>query len=222
MTLKNTLIKTIYADHNNSRSIRNALSELLKKYANHSFILNIGSGNTRIASHIKNLDIFDGPNIDYVSSAENIPIEKNTVDLIITQEVFEHLEEPRKALKECYRILKDDGKIFFQVPFIIGYHPSPGDFFRFTKSGIVSFLNEGGFEVEKLEISVGGAVGFYRISVEFFAILFSGPISTLYIPFKGIFSILFYPIKLLDFWFRLSKQKDRIAGGYYAIGKKIL
>jgi len=78
-----------------------------------------------------------------------------------------------------------------------------------------------GFKIEKIEITVAGATGFYRILVEFMAILFSGPISFLYIPFKGIFSVLFYPLKLLDFWFRLSTRRDKIPGGYYAIGKKI-
>jgi hypothetical protein len=62
----------------------------------------------------------------------------------------------------------------------------------------------------------------YFILVEFLAILFSGPISFLYIPFKGVFSLLFYPLKLLDFWFCLSLQRDRIPAGYYAIGKKNL
>ena len=44
-----------------------------------------------------------------------------------------------EAIKECYRILKNDGKIYFQVPFIVGYHPGPTDFYRFTKEGIKNF-----------------------------------------------------------------------------------
>jgi len=220
--LRSTLVNNIYANTNDSIFVKTAINNLLKQYDNNSFILNIGSGNRRIAPHVKNLDISEGKNIDYVCDAENIPIEDNFVDLIITQEAFEHISKPKNALKECYRILKYGGKIYFQVPFIIGYHPGPTDFYRFTKEGMENFLSDVGFEVEKVEITVAGAVGFYRIAVEFFAILFSGPISSLYIPFKGIFSILLYPIKMIDFWFRLSKQRDRIPGGYYAIGKKIL
>jgi hypothetical protein len=73
---------------------------------------------------------------------------------------------------------------------------------------------------KKLEISVGGATGYYRISVEFFAILVSGPIKFIYMPAKGIFSLLLYPLKYLDFWFDLSEQRDRISGGYYAVAIK--
>lgn len=220
--LRSLLVNKIYADTNDSIHTRSAINRLLKEYNGNSFVLNIGSGNKRIAPHVKNLDISSGQNIDYVCDAANIPIDDNSVDFIITQEAFEHIPKPKKALKECYRVLKNGGKIYFQVPFIIGYHPGPTDFYRFTREGIVNFLSDVGFKVEKVEITVAGAVGFYRIAVEFFAILFSGPISSLYIPFKGIFAFLLYPIKMIDFWFRLSKQKDRIPGGYYAIGKKIL
>ena len=216
------LVKTIYADTNKSYHISSEINKLLKQYDDKNFVLNIGSGNKRLAPHVKNLDIIDDLNVDYVCSADNIPIESNSVDLIITQEAFEHIPNSSEAIKECYRILKNDGKIYFQVPFIIGYHPGPTDFYRFTKEGIEKFLNDAGFKLEKIEITVAGATGFYRILVEFLAILFSGPISFLYIPLKGTFALLFYPLKLLDFWFRLSSQRDRIPAGYYAIGKKNL
>ena len=215
------LVEKIYADHNQSNYVKSEIDKLLKQYDDKTFVLNIGSGNKRLAPHVKNLDIIKDLNVDYVCSADKIPIESNSVDLIITQEAFEHIPNSAEAIKECYRILKNDGKIYFQVPFIIGYHPGPTDFFRFTKEGIEKFLKDVGFKIEKIEITVAGATGFYRILVEFMAILFSGPISFLYIPFKGIFSVLFYPLKLLDFWFRLSTRRDKIPGGYYAIGKKI-
>ena len=220
--VRNFLVSTIYADTNQSNYIKSEINKLLKQYDDKTFVLNIGSGNKRLAPHVKNLDIIDDLNVDYVCSADKIPIESNSVDLIITQEAFEHIPNSTEAIKECYRILKNDGKIYFQVPFIVGYHPGPTDFYRFTKEGIEKFLNDAGFKLEKIEITVAGATGFYFILVEFLAILFSGPISFLYIPLKGIFSLLFYPLKLLDFWFRLSSQRDRIPAGYYAIGKKNL
>ena len=216
------LVKTIYADTNKSYHISSEINKLLKQYDDKTFVLNIGSGNKRLAPHVKNLDIIDDLNVDYVCSADKIPIESNSVDLIITQEAFEHIPNSTEAIKECYRILKNDGKIYFQVPFIVGYHPNPTDFYRFTKEGIKKFLNDAGFKLEKIEIAVAGGTGFYAILIEFLAILFSGPISFLYIPLKGTFALLFYPLKLLDFWFRLSSQRDRIPAGYYAIGKKNL
>ena len=218
--LKNILVDNIYADHNGSSYIKSEINNLLKQYDDKNFVLNVGSVNKRLAPHVKNLDILDGKNVDYACSADQMPIESNSVDLIITQETFEHISNPNEAIKECFRVLKKDGQIYFQVPFIVGYHPGPTDFYRFTKEGIQKFLTDAGFKVEKIEITAAGATGFYRILVEFLAILFSGPISFLYMPLKGIFALIFYPLKLLDFWFRLSSRRDKIPCGYYAIGKK--
>ena len=40
----------------------------------------------------------------------------NTFDLFVTQDVFEHIPEPEKALKEIYRCLKPGGRHIFTVP----------------------------------------------------------------------------------------------------------
>lgn len=40
----------------------------------------------------------------------------NSFDLIVTQDVFEHINEPEKALKEIYRCLKPGGCHLFTVP----------------------------------------------------------------------------------------------------------
>jgi SAM-dependent methyltransferase len=218
--LKSFYVSLVYADHNRSTTVRKALKNILESQNEESFILNIGSGQARIAPNIKNLDIIAGPSVDYVGSAEMIPLDNQAVDLIITQEAFEHIQNPDKAINECFRVLKKGGIIYFQVPFIIGYHPGPTDFLRFTKEGVEEFLTRAGFSVRQIDITVGGATGYYRISVEFFAILVSGPINILYIPAKALFSFLLYPVKWFDFWFNWSRQKDRIPGGYFAIASK--
>ncbi|MGE3643979.1 MAG: methyltransferase domain-containing protein [Beijerinckiaceae bacterium] len=218
--IQRLFVSLVYADHNRSGIVKDTLNEILNRYDRNSFILNIGSGDKRIRPNVKNLDIFEGEHVDLIGSAESIPLDDNSVDLVISQEAFEHIQNPELALRECYRILRPGGRIYFQVPFIIGYHPGPTDFIRFTKEGVIEFLTRVGFEVERIEITVAGATGFYRIAVEFFAILFSGPVRLLYLPLKAFFALILYPIKLLDAWFRLSPQRHRIPGGYFAVAHK--
>lgn len=213
-------VKRIYADHNSAAMVKRELGRLLAQIQATDFVLNVGAGHGRIHPLAKNLDIFPGVDIDYVCTADNIPINDGTVDLIITQEAFEHISNPTESIREIHRVLKPHGRLFFQVPFIIGYHPGPTDYWRFTKEGICHFVEINGFEIEIQGVTVGSASGFYRVSVEFFAILFSGPLQSLYLPLKGIFSLLLYPIKWLDAYTRLSAQNDRIAGGYYCIARK--
>ena len=59
-------------------------------------------------------------------------------DLVIHSDVLEHIENPRKGLQECYRVLKENGICIFTVPIIVdrlsmfrennikSYHGLPG------------------------------------------------------------------------------------------------
>jgi ubiquinone/menaquinone biosynthesis C-methylase UbiE len=50
------------------------------------------------------------------SDIENILLPDESVDVIISRYVFEHIKEPDKILKEFKRILKQGGKIIFLTP----------------------------------------------------------------------------------------------------------
>jgi SAM-dependent methyltransferase len=214
------VVKNIYGDHNDAKNVRLGLESLLQKMPLAFLGLNIGAGQTNIHPNIKNLELDDGDNIDYVGSVLNIPCEDEKFDLVIAQEVLEHVNDPFKAIEEISRVLKKDGYFYLQLPFIIGYHPCPNDYWRFTHEGIRELLDKSKFNVVELKISVGPAVGFYRILVEFLSLILSLGIPLLYKPMKLISAILCWPIKLLDPFLIKTKEANRISGGYYIIGQK--
>ena len=214
------VVKNIYGDHNKSKNVRLGLEFVLQKMPLAFVGLNIGAGQDNIHQNIKNLELNDGNNIDYIGSVLNIPCEDGKFDLVIAQEVLEHVNEPFKAIEEISRVLKKSGYFYLQLPFIIGYHPCPNDYWRFTHEGIRELLNKSKFDVVELKISVGPAVGFYRILVEFLSLIFSLGIPFLYKTMKLIFAILCWPIKLLDPFLIVTKEANRISGGYYIIGQK--
>lgn len=213
-------VKKVYADHNDSKQVKHALKKSLDMMPENGVGLNIGAGYTIIDGRFKNLDIFDGPEIDIVAKAECIPLPDNSIDMVITQEVLEHVENPIKAIAEISRVLKPNGILFCQLPFIIGYHPGPTDFWRFTKEGIVTLVENNGLKCKKLGMTVGPMTGFYRILVELLAIIISMPFAKLYIPAKFLMALLFYPIKYLDIFLINSPQADRISGGYFVVAQK--
>ena len=47
----------------------------------------------------------------------DIPFESNTLDYILSTEVFEHIPDPYKAFSEIHRILKIGGSHIFTVPY---------------------------------------------------------------------------------------------------------
>ena len=76
---------------------------------------------------------------DIVGDVCNLPFENSSQDAVLAIYLLEHVEEPRKAVKEIYRSLKPGGYCFIQVPFIFYYHPMKGyykDYFRFTRDGL--------------------------------------------------------------------------------------
>jgi SAM-dependent methyltransferase len=218
--LKYYFVKKVYADHNDTRKVKQALSKLLRNLPEDAEGLNIGAGRTKIDSRIQNLELEQGEGIDLVGSVEDIPAKDSSFDFVITQEVLEHVESPLKGIKEIHRVLKPGGLAYIQLPFIIGFHPCPNDYWRFSHEGMRALADSSGLDVIELDMSVGPAVGFYRILVEFFAVLISFNVYSIYKSAKLSASLFFYPIKWLDPLLSKSPQARRIAGGYYMLCKK--
>ena len=218
--LKYHYVKKIYGDHNDAKIVKKTLSDLLTSLPEDALGLNIGAGKSNLDPRILNLEIKDGQGIDIVGSVEDIPAKDSSFDFVITQEVLEHVESPLKGIKEIHRVLKPGGLAYIQLPFIIGFHPCPNDYWRFTHEGMRALANSSGLDVIDLDMSVGPAVGFYRILVEFFAVLISFNIYSIYMLAKLSASLFFYPIKWMDPLLSKSPQAKRIAGGYYMLCKK--
>jgi SAM-dependent methyltransferase len=68
-----------------------------------------------------------------------------TFDLIIAEQVFEHIPSPRRAAQNVRRMLRPGGMFVITTPFLIKFHPCPHDYSRWTKEGMVLFLEENGF-----------------------------------------------------------------------------
>ena len=82
------------------------------------------------------------------ANAECLPFRAESIDVVLLFDVFEHINDDEKALKELYRVLKIGGSVFMQVPFMYPVHDAPYDFRRPTKYGIEELAERNGFFVE--------------------------------------------------------------------------
>ncbi|WP_320173135.1 methyltransferase domain-containing protein [Maridesulfovibrio sp.] len=97
------------------------------------------------------LDMVTGPNVDI---AVNNPycwreLENNSFDVVISGQVFEHIEFFWETMKEIARVLKAGGLLSIVVPgpFGVAYHACPVDCYRFFADGMIAMARYAGLEV---------------------------------------------------------------------------
>lgn len=66
-------------------------------------------------------------------------------DLIIAEQVFEHLKRPEAAARNVYEMLPPGGHFVISTPFLIKIHGYPQDYSRWTPDGLQLFLENAGF-----------------------------------------------------------------------------
>jgi SAM-dependent methyltransferase len=77
-------------------------------------------------------------------------------DLIIAEQVFEHLPWPYRAGRNVWRMLNPDGYFLITTPFLIRVHEGPLDCSRWTDVGLKYFLAECGFPLEGIRSASWG------------------------------------------------------------------
>jgi SAM-dependent methyltransferase/uncharacterized protein YbaR (Trm112 family) len=80
-------------------------------------------------------DVAFGPRTTLICDAHCLPFEDNSFDGVIIQAVLEHVVDPWRCLEEIYRVLKKDGLVYAETPFIQQVHGGRYDFTRFTHLG---------------------------------------------------------------------------------------
>jgi SAM-dependent methyltransferase len=90
---------------------------------------------------------------EYDVCAEPLP---DTFDLIIAEQVFEHLLWPYRAGRNVYQMLNTGGHFLISTPFLVKVHKIPDDCTRWTETGLKYFLAECGFPLEGIRTGSWG------------------------------------------------------------------
>ncbi|MBI1359075.1 MAG: methyltransferase domain-containing protein [Alphaproteobacteria bacterium] len=77
-------------------------------------------------------------------------------DLIIADQIFEHLLRPADAARNVLAMLKPGGWFIIATPFLIRVHPSPIDCRRWTEQGLAMFLEDAGFRSDLIKTDSWG------------------------------------------------------------------
>jgi SAM-dependent methyltransferase len=139
----------------------------------------------------------------------------NYADIVLSNQVLEHVDTPEGYLQEALRILKPGGSIILTTHGYWFYHPTPNDYWRWTSAGLRKVVETEGFEVK----SFTGILGLTASGMQLFqdGILFKLP--NFLKPFWAV--IMQFKIWLFD-KLHNQPQRDRDAALYVVIATKPL
>ena len=180
----------------------------------------LGEGMEAIIAHscieLIDSDVSFGPRTALVCDAHSLPFEDNSFDGVIVQAVLEHVVDPWRCAEEIHRVLKEDGLVYAETPFMQQVHSGRYDFTRFTHLGHRRLFRK--FE----EIDSGAVCGpAMALAWSYRYFLLSFTTSRFLRRLIGVFVRLtsFY-LTYLDYLLIDKPGTLDAASGYYFIGKK--
>ena len=195
-------------------SFEKFFEEKLRELAKEPRVVDIGGGQPFQKDMAKYRGFFDNVRYEtvdasaqyhptYIADAHRLPFKDDEIPAIICKSVLEHLEDPKKAAEEMYRVLKPGGALLLYTHFIYPYHARHGvykDCFRFTEDGLRYLFRN----FSKLEIKKQGGY--------FFALMF-------FLPGQRYLKFALGPVALLlDKIF--STEKRTTTAGYWLFAPK--
>lgn len=89
-------------------------------------------------------DIRHGNKVDMILDLHKLNLLNCLVGNVLLLDVLEHVEYPRLAMSEIYRVMKPDSILIMTSVMDFPIHNYPDDFWRFTPSGFCSLLQDFG------------------------------------------------------------------------------
>ena len=105
-------------------------------------VVHLGGGPNRNHPMEMNINPFKMRNVDVVARGEAIPFADESIDVIISAAVLEHVEDLEQSVSEINRVLKPGGFVYIEIPFMQHYHTHDfygvqfEDYRRLTKVGL--------------------------------------------------------------------------------------
>jgi SAM-dependent methyltransferase len=159
------------------------------------------------------------PTVEIVADIQDMPhVASSQFDTVFCSEVLEHVPDPGRAVAEIARVLRPGGKLLLSVPFLARLHEEPYDFFRYTRHGLASLLEQRG-QLRIIEIATTGSLFSFlghQVSSAVVCAVWHVPVLR-QVAFWLNASLCTLPCQWLD---RVSKLSPKFPLGYVAVAQK--
>ena len=158
-----SILTEVYGGHSAGRTMMHL--KVKSDVEVHGTLLDVGGG--RRQTYLKLIDLskaerfitldleFDSSSqtdsSEVLGSVTDLPIRSSSIDTVLCFNLLEHVFDHRAALLEIHRVMTKDAVLYGWVPFIIGVHGAPYDYWRYTDRSLRILLAEAGFVPVKVE-----------------------------------------------------------------------
>jgi SAM-dependent methyltransferase len=137
----------------------------------------------------------------------------NYCDIVLSNQVLEHVDSPDGYLNEAFRILKPGGALVISTHGYWFYHPTPNDYWRWTSAGLRKTIERAGFNIS----SFYGILGLAASGLQLFQDGISLKLPKFLVPVFALFTQLL--IRLVN-KINSQAQRDRDAALYVIVAQK--
>ena len=170
--LKPTLFSPRYVHLSKLRDQTLLTLEEITKSNKNLLLVDFGCGDMPYKSVIEPLvgqylgvDLDMNPKADHhIDFDSKTTLPDNYCDIILSNQVLEHVESPAGYLQEAYRILKPGGSLIISTHGYWYYHPTPNDYWRWTSAGLQKTIKKENFQID----SFFGIMGLAASGIQLF------------------------------------------------------
>lgn len=152
------MLKEVYRGRSASRALMH--HQVRQHVALRGHVLDLGGGhrNTYVeyldmsaAESFVVLDLQPTRVVHVVGSVTELPCQTESFDTVLCFNLLEHVLDYEAALREIHRVMKPGAVLYGFVPFLIGVHGDPDDYWRYTPNALRALLSKAGFSTRTLE-----------------------------------------------------------------------
>lgn len=129
--------------------------EVLTATDKHKLLVDFGCGDMPYRSVIEpmvgkylGVDLEMNPQAEYhIGFDSKTTLPENYSDIVLSNQVLEHVDSPEGYLQEAFRILKPGGTLILTTHGYWFYHPTPNDYWRWTSAGLRKTVEKEGFTI---------------------------------------------------------------------------
>ena len=145
-----------------------------------------------------------------------IPLADGTVDAVLLDGLLEHVPQPELVVSEAWRVLKPDGIVYSDTPFMLQVHGGAFDYSRFSHQAHRWLFRQ--FDELDSGVSSGPGVAL-AYAIQYFLLCFAGGKSSRY-AIKTFCRLTLFWLKYCDLLIARKPAARDAAHGLYFLGRK--